>query len=236
MKHLLLLVLAAACLAGVGVVLPRGDGAVRAGPLQPANSARSLSTPERVTPADWFDQIFRSLRGDSSSDRGDRPIIPFGDDEERQGRSSEGGYFRTVCVRLCDGFPIPLSFSKPRSQFGKDARRCAQACPAGRLFVYRNPGAAMEDMVDLDGRPYRRLATAFLHQTRHVENCTCHGNPWDQEATARHKAYAEQAAQRQAAQVAVESERNSKPGARSEGRPNRPSRWVQSRSDDTERR
>ena len=232
MKRLLLLVLAAACLACAGMWLPRGDGAVRAGPVQPADPARSMGRGEGVTKVDWFDQIFRDL-GRGGRDRGERPFNPFGDDAERPGRSSEGGYFRTLCVRLCDGFPIPLSFSTPRSQFAKDARRCAQACPAGRLFVYRNPGGNMEDMVDLDGRSYRRLATAFLHQTKHVENCTCHGNAWDQEATARHKAYAEQAGRRE---TAAEGARKSKPAARSEGRPDRPSRWVQSHTEETERR
>ena len=61
MKRLLLLVLAAACLACAGMWLPRGDGAVRAGPVQPANPARSMGRGEGVTKVDWFDQIFRDL-------------------------------------------------------------------------------------------------------------------------------------------------------------------------------
>jgi hypothetical protein len=46
-------------------------------------------------------------------------------------------------------------------------------------------------MVDLDGRPYRSLPTAFLHRARYVADCTCRGNPWDEASVAQHRAYAE---------------------------------------------
>src|SRR5262249_43203254 len=154
---------------------------------------------------------------------------PSVDDDDYDSRGSEGGRFRTMCVRLCDGFPIPMSFSTTRSRFAKDARRCAEACPGGRLFVYHNPGAELDSMVDLDGRAYRQLPTAFLYQTRYLENCTCHGNPWDQEVIARHKTYAEAAA----AAAAAGASRSS---ARSEGRSSKRSGWVESHIEETERR
>jgi uncharacterized protein DUF2865 len=138
-----------------------------------------------VTTADWFDQIFRNLRRDDGDPGNERRFSPSGDEDVYDGRRSEGGRFRTMCVRLCDGFPIPMSFSTTRSRFAKDARRCAEACPGGRLFVHHNPGAELDSMVDLDGHAYRQLPTAFLYQSTYLENCTCHGNPWDPEAIAR---------------------------------------------------
>lgn len=237
MRRLLLVTLVAACLAGLGMALSRLSGGLSAHPLSPAELVRP--SPPRLPAADWFEQIFRGLRREEGPreewDRGwerrrERPARLF-DDEEWDSRTAGGGLFRTMCVRLCDGFPIPMSFSTTRSQFAKDVRRCAQACPAGRLFVYRNPGGEMADMVDLDGRAYAQLPTAFLHQSTYVENCTCHGNPWDQEALARHQGYAAQAAQ----PSATAAERKLKPPPRREGRRS-PERWVQYGMEDRERR
>jgi hypothetical protein len=54
-----------------------------------------------------------------------RPTTPF------------AGTYRTVCVRLCDGFYFPISFSTYRSHFQKDAQRCEQSCPnRSRLFAH----------------------------------------------------------------------------------------------------
>ena len=254
MPRLLLPILAALCLASLGMMLPRGVDGLSALPLLPGEAARAGSTRDLVPTADWFEQIFRNLRGNDrqredggkreredwerGSDRrlnrfddSDRRVNRF-DDDEQEGRRIAGGYFRTMCVRLCDGFPIPMSFSTTRSQFAKDARRCAQACPAGRLFVYRNPGGDLDDMVDLEGHAYRQLPTAFLHQSTYVENCTCHGNPWDPAAIARHQSYAAQSAQ----PTASAAQRKVKP-PNSERTTANPERWVQNHSEaDGERR
>jgi Protein of unknown function (DUF2865) len=253
MQRLLILTLLAACLAGFGLAHLRLSGGLSAHPLNPAELVRPRTTGQVLPAADWFDEILRGLRRqdgpredwdrrwerrrdrlispfEDEERRRDRPIRPF-EDEEWENRTASGGYFRTMCVRLCDGFPIPMSFSTTRSQFPRDARRCAQICPGGRLFAYRNPGGEMEDMVDLDGRPYRQLPTAFLHQSSYVENCTCHGNPWDQEALARHQSYAAHTTP----QSATAAERKLKPPPRREGRRS-PERWVQNDMEDRERR
>jgi Protein of unknown function (DUF2865) len=255
MKSLLRAGLAAFSLAAVGPALPRADPPLNADPVvkaertTPAPSSRIARSGELVPTADWFDQIFRSLRRDEQerppdrergSDRerwgdrdrgGDRPFRPNFEDADDDSRSG-GRYFRTVCVRLCDGLPIPLSFSTTRSRFARDARRCAQACPAGRLFLYRNPGGELEDMVDLEGHPYRELPTAFLHQSTYVQDCTCHGNPWDPEATARHAAYAAEAAK----QLTDAPAGKGKATLGADGRSSRARRWVQSHIEDAERR
>jgi hypothetical protein len=99
--------------------------------------------------------------------------------------------YRTLCVRLCDGYYFPISFSAPRSRFAQDARVCDSRCGAGaRLYVYRNPGAEIEDMADLGGQAYRSLPTAFLYRTQYVPSCKCQPHPWEAEARDRHQAYA----------------------------------------------
>lgn len=109
---------------------------------------------------------------------------------ERSG-SGGGDTYRTVCVRLCDGFYTPLSFSTTRDKLEQDADRCDATCGGqARMFYYKNPGSEIEDMEDLDGKPYRKLPTAFLYRTTYNAQCTCRPHPWQQEALDRHKLYA----------------------------------------------
>jgi uncharacterized protein DUF2865 len=97
--------------------------------------------------------------------------MPLRQAEERPKRT--GGTYRTLCVRLCDGFYFPISYSTLRKRFAGDAKQCEQRCPSGsRLFVYRNPGEDIDDMIDLQGRAYRKLPTALLHRTQYVADCT----------------------------------------------------------------
>ena len=99
-------------------------------------------------------------------------------DLTRRDDRPEGGTYRTLCVRLCDGFYFPISYSTQRGWFAGDAKQCEQSCPArSRLFVHRNPGQDVDDMVDLDGHPYRSLPMAFLHRAKYIAGCTCRGNP-----------------------------------------------------------
>jgi hypothetical protein len=128
-----------------------------------------------------------------------RPERERHDEDERQGPQERpavnSGTYRTVCVRLCDGFYFPVSFSTYRSHFTKDAQLCEQRCPSGaRLFVH--PTGVRDErahMTDLQGNPYSEIPNAFRSQKEYVPNCTCNGNPWDQAELTRHKAYADAA-------------------------------------------
>lgn len=82
--------------------------------------------------------------------------------------------YRTMCVRRCDGYYFPMSFSTLPSQFSADEAQCQERCaaPTG-LFVYRNPGEDVEDMVSLDGKPYTELDNAFLYRNEFIEGCSC---------------------------------------------------------------
>jgi hypothetical protein len=59
--------------------------------------------------------------------------------------------------------------------------------------VQRSGSDDVEGMVDLKGIPYTQLKNALRYRTEYVRDCTCRGNPWDPEAIARHRAYAEAA-------------------------------------------
>lgn len=90
--------------------------------------------------------------------------------------------YRTMCVRLCDGYYFPISFSTIGSRFAEDELKCQEQCAApAQLFVYRNPGEDVEQMVSLDGRPYSDLENAWRNRKEYVKGCSCKAYEYSEE-------------------------------------------------------
>jgi Protein of unknown function (DUF2865) len=105
-------------------------------------------------------------------------------------RLGGGATYRTMCVRLCDGYYWPVSFAATRREFARDGEVCARSCDApAALHVYRNPGEEPEDMVDLSGRPYAKLGNAFRHRVGYDPACKCRPHPWETSSRLRHSGY-----------------------------------------------
>ncbi|MGV1014440.1 MAG: DUF2865 domain-containing protein [Methyloceanibacter sp.] len=85
------------------------------------------------------------------------------------------GRYRTVCVRLCDGFYFPISYSTYGSRVGDDAQRCQSNCAApAELYVYRNPGQEIEQAFSLQGgSAYMDLPVALKFRKEYVKGCSC---------------------------------------------------------------
>ena len=131
--------------------------------------------------AEWFDFLFGGLR----QPRETRPVRPVRRPPPRPRPQEPAEAYRTLCVRLCDGYYFPISFSTRRDRFAGDASKCERQCPTrSRLFVYRNPGEQVEDMRDLKGKPYLSLPTAMLYRTQYIADCTCRDNPANENANA----------------------------------------------------
>jgi hypothetical protein len=83
--------------------------------------------------------------------------------------------YRTVCVRLCDGYYFPVSFSTLPSHFEQDAEACQSRCAApAELYFYQNPGAGMDQSVSFrDQQPYTSLKTAFRYRKELIKGCSC---------------------------------------------------------------
>lgn len=131
-----------------------------------------------------------SLSGGRSS------VARVGDTEDMRSNwyKGSGGTFTTVCVRLCDGWYRPISFSTTEDNFERDSVACQSSCGSpARLYVYRNPGDGIHQMMDLRGQAYARLKTAFLFQSTYTPSCTCRPQPWDTQAAERHRIYGLQA-------------------------------------------
>jgi hypothetical protein len=83
--------------------------------------------------------------------------------------------YRTVCVRLCDGYYFPISFSTLPNHFDRDADACQSKCAAPvELFYHQNPGGAMEQAVSYKTKQaYTQLRTAFRYRQQFVQGCSC---------------------------------------------------------------
>jgi hypothetical protein len=103
----------------------------------------------------------------------------YGDAREpepyRETYQTYGGTFRTLCVRTCDGYYFPISFSTTQDQFVNDAQTCSAMCPGAeaQLYYYENPGGGPENMTAITGEPYSSLPTAFQYRTSYNPSCTC---------------------------------------------------------------
>jgi hypothetical protein len=104
------------------------------------------------------------------------------EDEESSGgntwnpRAANGAQtYRTLCVRLCDGFYFPVSFSTLPSHFEQDADMCSAHCAApSELYYYANPGGTVEQAVSIkDQVPYTKLKFAFRYRKEYVNGCSC---------------------------------------------------------------
>ena len=84
------------------------------------------------------------------------------------------GRYRSVCVRLCDGFYYPVSYSTYGSRVAQDAKKCQESCAApAELYVYRNPGQEIEQAISLSGSAYMDLPVALRYRKEFVNGCSC---------------------------------------------------------------
>jgi len=89
--------------------------------------------------------------------------------------------YRTLCVRSCDGFYFPISFSALPRRFSQDLNKCQSQCAApAELYVYRNPGEEPEQMVSSDGRlAYSDHANAWRYRKEYIKGCSCKAVEYD---------------------------------------------------------
>jgi hypothetical protein len=116
-------------------------------------------------PRGFFDALFG----------GGNVVNPAGD-------GAPAGTFHTVCVRTCDGYYFPISYSTTPSRFPDDQRACQRECPAteANLYAFRNPGEGMEQAMSINGQPYTSLPAAFQYRKQFTPTCSCRrpGQSW----------------------------------------------------------
>jgi uncharacterized protein DUF2865 len=98
------------------------------------------------------------------------------------GPSPAGDTYRTVCVRTCDGFYFPISYSTTPASFPQDEQVCQRMCPAAEvgLYTHRNPGEDIAHAMSTAGRSYSELPNAFAFRKAFNPSCSCRapGQTW----------------------------------------------------------
>jgi len=104
---------------------------------------------------------------------------------------SYGGRYKTVCVRLCDGYFFPISNSSRRQQFYEDAQQCKSRCSSSetRLFFMSPRSPSIKTARDIRGFGYSKLKTAFSYRKALKPGCTCRAKPWSVSERLRHHRY-----------------------------------------------
>lgn len=83
--------------------------------------------------------------------------------------------YRTLCVRLCDGYYFPVSFSTLPNHFQRDVNICQSKCAApADLYYYQNPGGSVDQMVSATRQtPYTQLPSAWRYRKEYIRGCSC---------------------------------------------------------------
>ena len=101
---------------------------------------------------------------------------------DQSGIFQSSGTYRTLCVRTCDGYYFPISFSTVPNRFSEDERTCQRMCPAApvSLYTHRNPGEDIAQATSLSGIMYSELPNAFRYRKEFNFACTCKpaGETW----------------------------------------------------------
>lgn len=95
-----------------------------------------------------------------------------------------GDTYRTVCVRTCDGYYFPISYSTTPASFPNDEQVCQRMCPAAEvaLYSFRNQGEDISQAISTGGRNYTELPNAFAFRKAFNPSCSCRppGQTWQQ--------------------------------------------------------
>lgn len=91
------------------------------------------------------------------------------------------GGLRTLCVRTCDGYYFPISFSTDRKFFARDEASCTAMCPGAevKLYYHNVKDEDSEDMVSVSSNTsYADLPTAFNYRKlKATPGCSCQAAP-----------------------------------------------------------
>jgi len=118
------------------------------------------------------------------------PLYPYeGGQQESEKRPA--GSFRTVCVRLCDGYYWPVSDAAPMSRFQRDRAACESSCEQPSKLYFQPSGTSdAGKLMGLDGKPYAALPEAFAYRKSMQPSCRCRAEPWSASEMERHRLYA----------------------------------------------
>ena len=133
----------------------------------------------RPASAGFFDFLFGTpdQAAEKARTAAPQPEAGAASSEARSSPLPPIGYARSTghCVRLCDGYYFPVSFSTLPNHFQRDAQQCQSQCAApAELYYHQNPGGAVEQALSASAQqPYTSLKSAFRYRKEFVPGCSC---------------------------------------------------------------
>src|ERR671933_2116821 len=135
-----------------------------------------FGAPQAVQPSAVYAPPSRTWRRDEGGRIPEgRPMRRDRSGEGERHAGPTGSGFRTLCVRACDGYFWPISYSASSGQFRADEKLCRASCPGQKvgLYVHRTEGQTAEDAVSLASQPLAKLKNAFLYRQEYKPECKC---------------------------------------------------------------
>jgi hypothetical protein len=82
------------------------------------------------------------------------------------------GTYRTLCVRLCDGYYFPLNFATNHKGIAADEKKCAsQYGPGEAALFYHRTGSDPSEAISTKGKRYSALNQAFAYRSLYRPQC-----------------------------------------------------------------
>ena len=121
------------------------------------------------------DRLALLKRNNKNSKRADR------NKKRKKSKSSEPknlnySTVHTICVRTCDGYYFPVSFSLKKRTSVRTTDVCNNYCPGTdmKLYVQKSASQSLVKLVSVeDGTPYTSLPTAFAYRNSYNPSCAC---------------------------------------------------------------
>ncbi|MDR3496107.1 MAG: DUF2865 domain-containing protein [Ancalomicrobiaceae bacterium] len=101
---------------------------------------------------------------------------PMASDDPNAPPPEDGGTYSTLCVRTCDGYYFPISYSATRGRFAQDTDICRARCPGTETRLFVHPSSTDSETAvaaDDTAEPYSELPNALRYRSEVVPNCAC---------------------------------------------------------------
>lgn len=143
--------------------------------FQPQQQAPQQAAPRSNSEGDFLGWLFGRFQNKPNGGFQSNPQQQQGVIDPNADSNFVGGALRTLCVRKCDGYYWPVSFSTSSRAFTRDAEMCQQMCPTQEteLFYHHIQGQWSDDMVSVGGTPYRSMSYAFQYRQSYNPSCSC---------------------------------------------------------------
>jgi Protein of unknown function (DUF2865) len=164
----------------------RGSGGGGSGALLARYQSECVNQPR--APVGFFEALFgRTHQDEPQSGLVDVPIGPdLGSQNPDETPNPEGANAhagsKAVCVRSCDGYFFPVSYSAG-GHMNDLQEMCRALCPNSEVTLYSySPSADIDQAVSIDGGRYVDLPNAFKYRKSADLSCSCRrrGQSWAQ--------------------------------------------------------